>query len=368
MTSRTVIGTWVRADGVTPHTGRILFEPNTRVIRPGNGGAGAWHVLPVHVDLDEDGSIEVDLPCTDDPDLEPSGWVWTVTERIYGDGTDREWTFLLPDDVDDLDLTTVDPYPDVPPVVYQSGPVGPQGPQGDTGATGPQGPQGDTGATGATGPQGPQGDTGATGATGPQGPQGPQGATGAQGPGGNFTGPGSATDNAIVRFDGATGALGQNSGITVDDSGNVTSNLTVARGAASNTFTLQGDAGYSKNVYFNSGAYQRWIVQSNNTAESGSNAGANFAIRAFSDAGAELHSPGTIFVTRATGRVTIGAPGASAGVELGSSGPRMMSGTGSPESVVTAPVGSLWLRTNGGANTTLYVKESGTGNTGWVAK
>jgi hypothetical protein len=44
------------------------------------------------------------------------------------------------------------------------------------------------------------------------------------------------------------------------------------------------------------------------------------------------------------------------------------SGTGSPESNVTAPVGSLWLRTNGGASTTLYVKESGTGNTGWVAK
>ena len=43
-------------------------------------------------------------------------------------------------------------------------------------------------------------------------------------------------------------------------------------------------------------------------------------------------------------------------------------GTGSPEGVVTAAVGSLYLRSNGGANTTLYVKESGTGNTGWVAK
>ena len=43
-------------------------------------------------------------------------------------------------------------------------------------------------------------------------------------------------------------------------------------------------------------------------------------------------------------------------------------GTGSPESVVTATVGSMYLRTDGGANTTLYIKESGTGNTGWVAK
>lgn len=43
-------------------------------------------------------------------------------------------------------------------------------------------------------------------------------------------------------------------------------------------------------------------------------------------------------------------------------------GTGSPETIVTARVGSLFLRRDGGANTTLYVKESGTGNTGWVAK
>ena len=44
------------------------------------------------------------------------------------------------------------------------------------------------------------------------------------------------------------------------------------------------------------------------------------------------------------------------------------SGSGTPEGAVTAPVGSLYLRTNGGAGTTLYIKESGTGNTGWVGK
>lgn len=43
-------------------------------------------------------------------------------------------------------------------------------------------------------------------------------------------------------------------------------------------------------------------------------------------------------------------------------------GTGTPESVVTAPVGSLFLRLDGGATTTLYVKTSGAGNTGWTAK
>ena len=43
-------------------------------------------------------------------------------------------------------------------------------------------------------------------------------------------------------------------------------------------------------------------------------------------------------------------------------------GSGTPEGAVTAPVGSLFTRTDGGAGTTLYVKESGAGNTGWVAK
>lgn len=44
------------------------------------------------------------------------------------------------------------------------------------------------------------------------------------------------------------------------------------------------------------------------------------------------------------------------------------SGTGTPEGAVAAPVGSLYLRRDGGAGTTLYVKQSGTGNTGWAAK
>lgn len=43
-------------------------------------------------------------------------------------------------------------------------------------------------------------------------------------------------------------------------------------------------------------------------------------------------------------------------------------GAGSPEGVVTAPIGAFYSRTDGGAGTSFYVKESGTGNTGWVAK
>jgi hypothetical protein len=43
-------------------------------------------------------------------------------------------------------------------------------------------------------------------------------------------------------------------------------------------------------------------------------------------------------------------------------------GTGTPEGNVTAPVGSLYTNSSGGVNTTLYVKTSGVGSTGWTAK
>lgn len=49
-------------------------------------------------------------------------------------------------------------------------------------------------------------------------------------------------------------------------------------------------------------------------------------------------------------------------------GARWESGTGSPEGVLSAPVGSLYTRTDGGVGATFYVKESGTGTTGWIAK
>ncbi len=81
-----------------------------------------------------------------------------------------------------------------------------------------------------------------------------------------------------------------------------------------------------------------------------------------------------------TGRLTLASLGGNGDVFITPHGTgsvqtasiRVMSGgfirssSGTPEGVVTAPIGSLFLRTDGGALTTLYVKESGTGNTGWV--
>lgn len=65
---------------------------------------------------------------------------------------------------------------------------------------------------------------------------------------------------------------------------------------------------------------------------------------------------------------TSGIVTVSSGVIRLASTARIISSAGSPEGAITAPVGSIYLRTDGGTSTTLYVKQSGTGNTGWIAK
>lgn len=136
--------------------------------------------------------------------------------------------------------------------------------------------------------------------------------------------------------------------------------------ATSGTCTVALDAvnGQSARFVFSTGASQRWIVHKTATSESGSNAGSDFVFNRRDDSGGSLGDALTL--RRSSGKITVHTVGATAGIELGTGGPRIMSGTGSPESVVTAPVGSLWLRTD--SSTTLYVKQTGTGNTGWIAK
>lgn len=66
---------------------------------------------------------------------------------------------------------------------------------------------------------------------------------------GDFVGPGSSTDNAILRFDGTTGKLGQDSGVTIDDTNNVagvvklTTSGAVELGNASDTSIARVSAG-----------------------------------------------------------------------------------------------------------------------------
>ncbi len=84
--------------------------------------------------------------------------------------------------------------------------------------------------------------------------------------------------------------------------------------------------------------------------------------------GTTLSLSSTLAVTGTiTGSSSIQAA-ASSGFILGASGPKILSGAGDPEGAVTAPMGSVWLRNDGSTSTTLYIKTSGAGNTGWTAK
>lgn len=47
---------------------------------------------------------------------------------------------------------------------------------------------------------------------------------------------------------------------------------------------------------------------------------------------------------------------------------KVYNGVGSPEGVVVAQIGSIYLRLDGAASTSMYVKESGSAATGWIAK
>ena len=80
--------------------------------------------------------------------------------------------------------------------------------------------------------------------------------------------------------------------------------LHLYKAAAATRLAIDGDAGQNRLISYRTGALQRFGLYVNNTAESGSNAGSNFAIRAYSDAGTLLSTP--FFINRATGNVGIG--------------------------------------------------------------
>ena len=50
-----------------------------------------------------------------------------------------------------------------------------------------------------------------------------------------------------------------------------------------------------------------------------------------------------------------------------SSFPKITAGSGVPEGVISGAVGSVYLRTDGGATTSIYFKEAGSLSTGWVS-
>lgn len=85
----TLTGTYLDGSGA-PATGSLTFVPSA----PEDDSADqlSFRQDPVHVAL-EAGRFSVRLLATDNPQLAPSGWAWTVTERA---GPAATWSFFLP--------------------------------------------------------------------------------------------------------------------------------------------------------------------------------------------------------------------------------------------------------------------------------
>jgi hypothetical protein len=119
---------------------------------------------------------------------------------------------------------------------------------------------------------------------------------------------GSGTDNYVPRFNG-TNAI-ENSQI-FDNGTNIgfgTASplgiLHLYKSSATTRMLIDGDAGQNKIITYRTNGVQRFGFYLNNTAESGSNTGSDFQIRAYNDAGALLSTP--FFIKRSIGHIGIG--------------------------------------------------------------
>lgn len=99
-----VYGTYTLRDG-EPAVGSVIFHSPQIVV------VGGVTIVPRNIvcELDEDGFFEYDLPSTDDPDIAPDGWVYTVRERFDGGGGRAAYEISVPLAGGDINLATVAP-------------------------------------------------------------------------------------------------------------------------------------------------------------------------------------------------------------------------------------------------------------------
>lgn len=107
--------------------------------------------------------------------------------------------------------------------------------------------------------------------------------------------------------------------------------VTLSRSGISVAADVRADAGFTATTTYRSGASQRWAMGRSATAESGSNAGSDFFINRYDDAGAFVSSP--FQINRATGAVSLGSPLAVASGGTGAA-------TGAANRVFATPDGS----------------------------
>ena len=92
--------------------------------------------------------------------------------------------------------------------------------------------------------------------------------------------------------------------------------------AGATRLLLDGDAAQNKIITYRTNGLQRFGLYTNNTAESGSNAGSDFALRAYNDAGSLLTTP--LFIKRSTGHVGINQTTPTASLQVRGDGTNPM--------------------------------------------
>lgn len=128
---------------------------------------------------------------------------------------------------------------------------------------------------------------------------------------------------------------------------------------------------YQRNARFNGTSYVRTLAENDAALFELANNG-DLVFWTNSDAGNTVGSTitwGEKFRISKDGTIRTGVSGGPAKLWLhATASVSLTTGAGTPEGSIVAQVGSIHLRTDGGASTTFYVKETGVGNTGWVAK
>lgn len=169
--------------------------------------------------------------------------------------------------------------------------------------------------------------------------------------------------NSVLLTLTATGTLIRVAGTMVGDQG-ADDNFVLRTGSATGRIALQTSAGTTDRVRVNDVNTQI----TGDLAFTGTGmSGTAPAVSATSNRlDVRPGSAGLRFLNNAFNAVNLSI--ADTGAQTWRNGTTHRDGAGTPEGVVSAPVGSTFRRTDGGAGTTFYVKETGTGNTGWVAK
>jgi hypothetical protein len=119
--------------------------------------------------------------------------------------------------------------------------------------------------------------------------------------GGFVIGGTSMTADYDLEVKGSSNFLGK---LTVSSGGALlVGEVTVGDGAGQETFSINGGAGSQRQVRFLTNALQRFIISTNTTAESGSNAGSNLSIFRYNDAGTFLGE--CVTIERSSGEMTL---------------------------------------------------------------